>query len=129
MPEHADNSYSISADEASACFLGSSYGEGWIKIFGNLYDDTAAAWKLNGDLAVTVWNMAGACGFSWDGFQDGAYYYVDFAVSLIAGHRYIFYTYLMTHSLADAVGIANAHVANNVGSSGDNAFVVYMLWS
>lgn len=110
-------------------YLGTNWAEGWIKVFGNLYDVTNGGWKLNGDHAVTVWNSAGSCGFSWAGYADGAYYYVDFDVYLTAGTTYQFYTYLMTHALADAVGAVTAHSVNNVGSSGDVAYVRYMLWS
>ena len=108
------------------CFFGSDWAEAWIKFYGNLYDETAQAWKLNGDLPVQVWYGYGSCGVGGYGSQSNAIYYVQFSAPLVKGNTYHFYTYLLTHTLADAVGAVNANARANVGSNGATAYLLYM---
>ena len=100
-------------------YHGTNWAESRIGVYGNLWDVTAQAWKHSGDGAYTnVFEKYGSCGVSGAGNRKGQIVSVKFATNLVAGHRYMFRSYVQTHALTDAVGIVSAHVANDVGSKG-----------
>ncbi len=76
--------------------VGSSRADYSCYVYGNLYDKTADAWKLNGDQGTKIYGSSVTMGICF--YQD-TYKYgeVKFTVTLIAGHTYEFYTYVMTH--------------------------------
>lgn len=77
----------------------------YLKLFGNLYDKTALAWKLSNDLAVQVYSMTVYAPVgAWVAHQDAQHWTVSFWVELISGHTYQFYTYAMTYVYTDSVG-------------------------
>ena len=98
-------------------YIGTNWAESRIRVYGNLQDVTANAWKLSGDGAYTnVFDVSGSCGISWADLKRGSRVSVSFATEFVGGHRYMFRTFVQTHALTDAVGAVSAHAMNDVGS-------------
>jgi hypothetical protein len=88
--------------------IGAISANTWCYIFGNLYDQTAQAWKLSSDSKTKYWDFTAYPGVGWGEYGNGVVKTVSFTVYLISGHTYEVYTYVKTHCYAQSVGGGSA---------------------
>lgn len=102
-----------------ACYLGASYGEGYIEVEANVEDVTTGTWVLNSNAVIQVWYESLGCGLSWIA-GNGGNHDITFSGDFVTGQTYVVYTQLYTYAEVGALGLAAAY-ADNTLSGGDYA--------
>ena len=111
----------------SLCALGASWAEVAIVIHGNLRDVTTSSWALGNDATLTLWNASWGCGLSWSvNHILPVTYDLTFTAYLYNTQVYQYYTYIYIHTLAGAVGFADASSAVNIAPPNYGAICNYM---